>query len=77
MSDRSFGQIMRGNCEIDPQARAMEFAGQWYDWAFLAETIDGCADILQDYQVPAGAEIAVCLSQPTPPGSGFLRGDLQ
>ena len=65
MSDRSFGQIMRGNCEIDPQARAMEFSGQWYDWAFLAETIDGMADILQDYQVPVGAEIAVvCRNRP-------------
>ncbi len=65
MSDRSFGQIMRGNCEIDPQARAMEFSGQWYDWAFLAETIDGLADILQAYQVPVGAEIAVvCRNRP-------------
>ncbi|MGI9293179.1 MAG: class I adenylate-forming enzyme family protein [Pseudomonadales bacterium] len=65
MSDRSFGQIMRGNCEIDPQARAMEFAGQWYDWAFLAETIDGVANILQNYQVPVGAEIAVvCRNRP-------------
>jgi len=65
MSDRSFGKIMRGNCEIDPQARAMEFEGQWYDWAFLAETIDGVAGILQNYQVPAGAEIAVvCRNRP-------------
>ena len=41
MSKRSFGQIMRANCEIQPDANAMEFEGQWYSWAFLAETIDG------------------------------------
>jgi acyl-CoA synthetase (AMP-forming)/AMP-acid ligase II len=65
MSELSFGQIMRRNCEIDAQAGAMEFEGQWYDWAFLAETIDGVATIFQDYQVPAGAEIAiVCRNRP-------------
>ncbi len=65
MSELSFGQIMRGNCEIDAQAGAMEFQGQWYDWAFLAETIDDLADTLQEFQVPAGAEIAVvCRNRP-------------
>ena len=65
MSDLSFGQIMRRNCEIDAQAGAMEFEGQWYDWAFLAETIDGMAAMLQEFVVPAGAEIAVlCRNRP-------------
>ena len=65
MSEKTFGQIMRDNCEIDPQARAMEFAGQWYDWAFLAETIDSVARILSDNAVPAGAEVAViCRNRP-------------
>ncbi len=65
MSELSFGQIMRRNCEIDHQAGVMEFQGQWYDWAFLAETIDGLADIFREFQVPAGAEIAVvCRNRP-------------
>ena len=65
MSELSFGQIMRRNCEIDDQAGVMEFQGQWYDWAFLAETIDGLADIFREFQVPAGAEIAVvCRNRP-------------
>ena len=65
MSELSFGQIMRRNCEIDAQAGVMEFQGQWYDWAFLAETIDGLADIFREFQVPAGAEIAVvCRNRP-------------
>ena len=65
MSDRSFGQIMRGNCEIEPQGRCMEFDGQWYDWAFLAETIDQVTNILQGYQVPTGTEITVvCRNRP-------------
>ena len=51
MSELSFGQIMRRNCEIDDQAGVMEFQGQWYDWAFLAETIDGLADIFREFQV--------------------------
>ena len=65
MSELSFGQIMRRNCEIDAQAGAMEFEGQWYDWTFLAETIDGVAGMLREFQVPAGAEIAVvCRNRP-------------
>ena len=65
MSELSFGQIMRRNCEIDAQAGVMEFQGQWYDWAFLAETIDGVAGILREFQVPVGAEIAVvCRNRP-------------
>ena len=34
MSELSFGQIMRRNCEIDAQAGVMEFQGQWYDGPF-------------------------------------------
>ncbi|MEM1402121.1 MAG: fatty acid--CoA ligase family protein [Pseudomonadota bacterium] len=67
MSERTFGQIMRGNCEIDPQGRAMELEGQWYDWDFLAETIDEIEAIFHQYRVPLGAEIAVvCRNRPHP-----------
>lgn len=65
MSELSFGQIMRRNCEIDAQAGVIEFQGQWYDWAFLAETIDGVAGILREFHVAAGADIAVvCRNRP-------------
>jgi len=65
MTERSFGQIMRSNCDIDPQANAMEFAGHWHDWAFVAETIDGVAEILKQQGVPEGAQVAlICRNQP-------------
>ena len=76
MTERSFGQIMRSNCDIDPRANAMEFAGHWHDWAFVAETIDGVAEILKQQGVPEGAQVAlICRNQP-PFRRGFLRGDL-
>ena len=67
MTERSFGQIMRSNCDIDAQANAMEFGGRWYDWAFVAETIDGVGEILQQHGVPEGSEVAlICRNQPHP-----------
>ena len=59
MTERSFGQIMRSNCDIDAQANAIEFGGRWYDWAFVAETIDGVGEFLQQHGVREGPEGAL------------------
>lgn len=65
MSERSIDQIMRANCEIRPQANAMEFEGQWYDWGFLGETIEELAAALDTHQLPVDAEIAlICRNRP-------------
>jgi long-chain acyl-CoA synthetase len=65
MSERNVGQIMRANCEISPEAKAIEFDGVWYDWAFVSETIESISNILGTYDVPKDAEIALlCRNKP-------------
>ena len=65
MSERSVGKIMRANCEISPDTRAIEFDGVWYDWAFISHSIEAISTILGTYDVPKDAEIALlCRNKP-------------
>ena len=56
---------MRASCAISPQSNAIELDGQWYDWAFVAETVEKIEGILDARGVPKDAEVALlCRNKP-------------
>jgi len=65
MSNNDLGTIMRDSCAIAPHANAIELDGRWFDWAFIAQTIELIESILSLRDVPPGAEIALlCRNRP-------------
>lgn len=65
MSENDLAKIMRASCAISPQSRAIELDGQWYDWAFVAETVEQIEKLLDESGVPQDAEVALlCRNRP-------------
>ena len=52
LDQNDIGRIMRASCAISPQSNAIELDGQWYDWAFVAETVEKIEGILDAHGVP-------------------------
>ena len=65
LDQNDIGRIMRASCAISPQSNAIELDGQWYDWAFVAETVEKIEGILDAHGVPKDAEVALlCRNKP-------------
>ena len=65
LDKNDLGRIMRDSCAISPQSNAIELDGHWYDWAFIAETIEKIEGILDARGVPKNTEVALlCRNKP-------------